>query len=374
MHKLIVFGCIFSWLTLRLPLLAHQQLRELMAVEHRGDSTHMVDIVTGDWRFLKSHPRWEFANLFVIGEFHHVKSNHRVENSLYFYLASEVGMSDIIVEEGLATTFLLNRYITTGDNRLLEQYMTYPHSIQYYRSLRKLIVTKNIKPPTLHSVDLEDSPQNILLYIDHNTSSHHRVIRNLVPSFNKWREDKLDTRIISDASAVVLLKTMFAEYMQDSTYFDTSVRQVFHTAIVLFDEYELMRSTDFNTCNDTAMINLRERIMFAKMKPYLNDNFKALVILGSIHIPYENQKSNYLFRCPYEWKSVMSQLIDGRHISRDRVLSFQIVFPNKKLEQHFDALGFSYSSAKGALKRSNFIVQVLTAMNNAPFDFLIITR
>jgi hypothetical protein len=103
--------------------------------------------------------------VFFIGEDHRYrKSNSELLLKLFAYLNQKIGLRDILIEQGISSAFLINKYIVDGDEeakKTLENYV-FPTYFDLFTSLKHFndtILLDSLKV-RVHGIDIERSLQN----------------------------------------------------------------------------------------------------------------------------------------------------------------------------------------------------------------------
>jgi hypothetical protein len=332
---------------------------------------------------LSDHASITDARLYLVGEFHLAKTNAAVEHAIFSTVHRKYGVNDIIVEEGPATTYLLNNYLSSGQTFLLDQCVIYPNVRRYFYTLRKLMEQTRMFPPLLHSADYEDRASNILLALDHYALTPNVQVPEWLSPIEAWRAKGMRQRITSDRESVVYLDQMQVKY-------DELVRagQFVGDPILIdlfgsYASYGRMKQTDFNSCTDPKAIEQRERYMQDRVAALLKDTSKKyLGIFGAMHVPATEQGPDFLFRCPEAWSSMTHRLIATGVLKKEETLILQIVIKDAVLCRQLETvLGLDQEQLSNQFRRFNCKKEVAVWDLKAqgpertyPYDLLILTK
>lgn len=154
---------------------------EALAVEGTYDGFSMLDPVLKNYQF------------YFTAEEHWQSINTRIQFSFLSYLHQKAGVRNFIVEGGYSYGFLLNRYLETGDERLLKKVVNdIPVCPDNQMDLFREIYEYNKKLPKkdriqVTGIDLEHSPELALqcLYMLLPDKNPHRSIGKRIESISR---------------------------------------------------------------------------------------------------------------------------------------------------------------------------------------------
>jgi len=132
-------------------------------------------VIKGDSNFLSFEPLDEIVpdySFFFTGEEHRKKINTQLQLNFLLYLHQMAGVRNLIVEGGYSYAYLLDSYLRSGDERILDKALAVapicPDNMRtmyqnIYRYNQKLEVKERIK---VVGIDLEHSPELALQVLD----------------------------------------------------------------------------------------------------------------------------------------------------------------------------------------------------------------
>jgi uncharacterized iron-regulated protein len=106
----------------------------------------------------------EDKKVFFIGEDHRYRrSNSDFQLKLLRYLHDEVGLKNLIIEQGKSTSYIINKYVVEGDEKYKEiiQNYAYPYYYEFYVKLYEYNKTlPDSQKIVVHGIDMERSISN----------------------------------------------------------------------------------------------------------------------------------------------------------------------------------------------------------------------
>ncbi len=332
---------------LALPTTTHAQVSDSLVALNPDPSTS---------GYFRSDTTMNEKQLFVIGETHGWKGNERIESGLFSALYSDQGVRDIVVEDGPATAYLMNRYLKSGDRSQVRSWNTYASSVRFYRSIYERCTADSLSNVVFHGIDYEDRPANIIQAI----RIHMRTNGIAAPGWShllgEWESGRSLDR--SDQTIIEEIRHVRNDLRCDSTrahsYFGENL-PFMEMMLDAGDGYETYSSTNYNDCSDTSMIGRREEMLTQNLMRLLSEfpSRKFLGIFGSLHIPYTAQDSGYFFRCRFGWRSMISKCLD-RGFPKQKVIGLQLFYNDRIFYQHYGTL---LRDTTGTLARSRSMVQ-----------------
>lgn len=274
----------------------------------------------------------EHVRFFLVGESHYMRHNKKIFFDIFRNLNTYYNVTGIILEEGPAQTYFLNRYLESGD----KNYLHHGHfDFANYKMIEniRLLNSNNDTPIQFFGVDYEWKTWTILFAIE------DMILKHKIDSLPISLENYCLTRMGGGINIChEALRPIYKDYIknpqiyhhlmhEDSIVFGAMMRS--YAASLVFDK------TDHNRCLDTALINAREQYLADEIDNILKShpNQKFFGQFGSLHIPYMEQKPDYFSRCPYPWKSMMARLVELH--DKKEFFSIQILYQKKSRQESY---------------------------------------
>nr|WP_294907124.1 hypothetical protein [uncultured Lacibacter sp.] len=223
--------------------------------------------------------------LFLVGEGHGTQFNNELQFDLIKHLQQTVGLKYILLELGFLDQLYLNRYLQTGNEKLLDSFFhfhpnTFYFNKQLFHFFQKLY-SFNLQLPAKNklqiiTVDLDFAYRDALLYLQRNL--HATLPDSLKHYFTSMQPTK-------DTAAVLIQKfnNAYSSFINNDRIYKKHLGKDFEDTKHLLDNINQRLQIAVSKRNDLRDSVMYQNFLYAKKRYGIMDH-KILGFMGSFHV------------------------------------------------------------------------------------------